>query len=93
MHGLDTLMNSIPFAADTTPEAARVQLGAYRRMAPEERLGQAFAMAEHARALSAAGVRARHPDHAESQVRLAVIRLTLGEDLFRLAFPGENVAV
>src|SRR5438128_2059180 len=81
------------FAADTTAEAANVQIEIYRRMAPEQRLKQAFEMTEFARALSAAGVRARHPDYTERQVRLAVIRLTLGDELFRLGYPDEDVAV
>jgi hypothetical protein len=85
---------TVPFLpADTTLEAMRVQHGVYRRMPPERRLELAFEMTEWARELSAAGVRARHPEYTERQVKLAVIRLTLGEELFRKAFPGEDVAV
>jgi hypothetical protein len=77
--------------ADTTLEAARIQHGIHRRMPPEQRLRQAFAMSEVARELSAAGVRARHPDYTERQVKLAVIRLMLGKELFRRVYPGEDV--
>jgi hypothetical protein len=79
--------------ADTSLEAARVQHGIYRRMTPEQRLHLAFEMTESIRRVAAAGVRARHPEYTERQVLLAVIRLTLGEELFRLAYPGEDVAV
>jgi hypothetical protein len=48
-------------------------------------------MIEATRALSAAGVRARHPEYTEREVELAVIRLILGEELFRKAFPGKDV--
>jgi hypothetical protein len=77
--------------ADTTPEAAAVQLEAYRRMTPVQRLRIAFEMADSLRRLSAAGVRSRHPEYTEEQVRLAVIRLSLGEELFRKAYPGVDV--
>jgi hypothetical protein len=77
--------------ADTAPQAAAVQLEAYRRMAPVERLRIAFEMSDSVRRLSAAGVRSRHHDYSEEQVRLAVIRLSLGEDLFRKAYPGVDV--
>ncbi len=79
--------------ADTSLEAARVQCEIYRRMAPEKRLHLAFQMTASARALAAAGVRVRHPEYSERQVKLAVIRLTLGEELFRKVYPGEDVAV
>lgn len=86
-------MSATPFAADTSLEAARVQYAIFRRMPSEQRLRLAFQMAESTRALAAAGVRARHPDYTERQVQLAVIRLTLGDDLFRTVYPGEDVAV
>jgi hypothetical protein len=84
---------SEPFLpADTSVEAARVQHGIYRRMAPEQRLQLVFQMTASTRAVTAAGVRSRHPDYSERQVQLAVIRLALGEELFRRVYPGENVA-
>lgn len=82
-------MPSIP--ADTTAEAMRVQLDVYRRMAPQQCLEMACRMSDSARRLSAAGVRARHPEYDERKVELAVIRLMLGEELFRTAFPNEDV--
>jgi hypothetical protein len=79
--------------SDTSLEAIRVQHAIYRRMPPEKRLRLAFQMSDSARAIAAAGVRARHPEYTERQVRLAVIRLRLGEELFRRVYPGEDVGV
>jgi hypothetical protein len=79
--------------ADTTPEAARVQLEIFRRMPPEKRLKLAFQMSDSLRELVASGVRGRHPDYTEEQVRLAVIRLTLGDKLFRQVYPGQDIKV
>jgi hypothetical protein len=79
--------------ADTTPEAARVQLEIYRRMPASRRLELALQMSDTVRHIVAAGVRSRHPHYSEEQVRLAVIRLTLGDALFRQVYPGVDVAV
>ena len=78
-------------AADTTEEAARVQLAVFRRMTPERRVELALAMTADLRRRLAEGVRQRHPEYSEDQVRLAVIRLTLGDDLFRTVYPGVDV--
>jgi hypothetical protein len=77
--------------ADTTPEAAAVQLEIYRRMPSWRRLRAALEMGDPVRSLSAAGVRNRHPEYTGEQVRLAVIRLSVGEELFRKAFPDKGI--
>jgi hypothetical protein len=76
---------------DTTIEAARVQAGIWQRMTMETRLRLALDMIESAQSLAESGVRWRHPEYSDRQVRLATIRMRLGEDLFRKAYPGENV--
>jgi hypothetical protein len=86
-------MSPIGIPADTTLEAARVQYDIYRRMAPSKRLELAAQMSTALRELVAAGVRHRHPEYDERQVKLAVIRLTLGEELFRKVYPGVDVQV
>jgi hypothetical protein len=83
---------SEPFLpADTTLDAIRVQHGVYRRMSPERRLRFAFQMTASARRQVTEGVRLRHPEYSDRQVELAVIRMLLGEELFRRAYPGEDV--
>jgi len=79
--------------ADTTPEARLVELAIWRRMSPERRLEIAFEMTETLRSIVAAGVRSRHPEYSEQQVKLAMIRLWLGDELFRKVYPGVDVAV
>jgi hypothetical protein len=74
--------------ADTTPEAAAVQLRIYRLMPPARRLEVALELSESLRRMVAAGVRSRHPAYTEDQVRRAVLRLTLGAKLFDQACPG-----
>ena len=84
-------MEVIP--ADTTLEAFNIQIGIFRRMPPERRLAMVFEMSNNMRRVAASGVRSRHPDYSEDQVRLAVIRLTLGEHLFREVYPGVDVRI
>jgi len=72
---------------DTSSEAREVQLEAVRRMPPEERLQRGLELTELVRELLAAGVRARHPEYSPEEVRLTVIRIVLGEELFRAAYP------
>lgn len=76
---------------DTSFEAARMQHRVYRRLAPQQRLTMACQMSDAARKIAAAGVRARHPDYADREIELAVIRLVLGEHLFQAAYPNEDV--
>jgi hypothetical protein len=85
-------MNLEAIPADTTPAAWGVQLDIYRRMAPSRRLELALQMSDSLRRVVASGVRSRHPEYSEEQVRLAVTRLWLGEDLFRKAYPGVDIA-
>jgi hypothetical protein len=79
-------MHVIP--ADTAAEAAQVLFATYRDMPPHRRLAQACALSDALREVTAAGVRSRHPEYDNEQVRLAVIRLALGEELFAKAYPG-----
>jgi hypothetical protein len=72
---------------DTSPEVERIQNEIFRKMAPERRLQLAIELTQTSRKLLATGVRQRHPEYDEAQVRLAVIRLTIPEKLFLAAYP------
>ena len=72
---------------DTAQEAQKIQLDIFRRMGPERRLQAGLALIRTCRELLREGVRRRHPDYDERQIRLAVIRLTLPDDLFSAAYP------
>jgi hypothetical protein len=74
--------------ADTSDEATEIQLGVYRRMTPAARLRIGLELTEMSRRLLADGIRRRHPEYDDAQVRLAFLRLWLGPDLFREAYSG-----
>ncbi len=83
-------MNTIP--ADTTLEAVRKQFEILRRLGPEVRLKMAFEMSDNLRRIVEAGVRGRNPDYNEQKIKQEVLRLMIGERLYREAF-GDKTKV
>ena len=73
---------------DTPAEAWVVQLEVWRRMGPSKRLSVAARLSEDVIALTRAGIASRHPEYDADAVRLAEIRLRLGDELFAKAFPN-----
>ena len=80
---------SIP--ADTSPDAHEAQIQAYRRMGGAARVAVMFRLSESARRWSIAGIRRRHPDYDDVQLRLALARMTLGDDLVRRVWPDREL--
>ena len=73
---------------DTSSDAHQHRLVTLRRMGPARRLRAGFDLTALSRALLAEGIRKRHPEYSPEQVRLAVIRRWLGDELFVLAYPA-----
>jgi hypothetical protein len=84
-------MNYSAIPRDTTPEAFWVQIEALRRLGTEGRARMTFQLCDQVRRFAAAGVRSRHPDYTDEQIRFAVIRLRLGERLFAKVYPGIDI--
>ena len=77
---------------DTSYEAEQTQVEIFRRMGPEKRLQAGIDLAQTCRKLLETGVRRRHPEYDANQVKLAVMRLQLGEELFLKVCPeGKDV--
>lgn len=73
--------------ADTSAEAARVQAAVFREMSGEQRLLQAFEMSDLVVRIAEEGIRHRHPEYSDEELRLASLRLRIGDGLFRSALP------
>lgn len=80
-------MNPIP--ADTSIEAARKQFEILRRMDAETRLKMAFELSDNIRSIVEAGVRLRCPQYDEQKVNRQVMRLMIGELLFKQFNPDD----
>jgi len=74
-------MNAIP--GDTTIEAARKQIEILRQMSPEKRALISFELSDNVRQIVIAGIRKLHPDFTDTQIKMELLRRTVGDDLFR----------
>ena len=75
---------------DTSEQAASVQIEVYRRMGPAARLRVALELTEMSRRLLMDGIRKRHPQYDDEQVRLAATRVWLGPENYRRAYPDRD---
>ncbi|MFA4836037.1 MAG: hypothetical protein WC749_08225 [Dehalococcoidia bacterium] len=73
--------------SDTLPEAERIQIQCLRRMGPGKRLETSLELCRLERKLLEAGIRHRHPEYSDEQVRLALIRIILPQELFDIVYP------
>ena len=71
---------------DTTREARAVHCRALRSLGMAGRIAMTFELSDNMRATVADGVHYRHPDWDEQAVEREVLRLMIGDDLFREAF-------
>jgi hypothetical protein len=69
----------MPFL-DTSMAALERQRETFRRMTPGERLAVAAEMSDEIRAVTEAGIRQRHPDYSDAQVRAELVGILLGSD-------------
>lgn len=69
---------------DTTDEAREAQFRGWRHMGSARCLLLAMQMSDEVRRVTAAGIRHRY---SADEVRWALFRVVLGEDLFVQAFP------
>ncbi len=76
---------------DTTADAHAVQRDVYRRLGGRGRLAVMFRLNGTVRRLSMSGIRARHPDYNDTQVRQAHARLLLGDALVRAGWPDREL--
>lgn len=62
---------------DTSDQAWQQQFEELRRMTPQQRLAAGASMSDELRALVAAGIRARHPEYTEIELRDALAAVLL----------------
>jgi hypothetical protein len=78
-------------AFDTHHHAHDVQLRVYRQMSPERRAEIAFELSEDVRRITCDGIRQRHPEYSDEDVRRALVALIYGEELARKIWPQAAV--
>jgi hypothetical protein len=70
---------------DTHPAVAKMIIDGYRRMTPAEKLARCGDLSSAVRQLSAARIRAEHPEADEREVRVRVAALLYPAELLRRA--------
>jgi pimeloyl-CoA synthetase len=77
-------MNLIPH--DTTIDALQKQFEILERIGIAGRAEMTFQLSDNLRQIIEDGVRLRHPEYNDKQVRQEVLRITLGDELYRKAY-------
>ena len=77
--------------ADTTIDAAIKQFEVLRRLDTKARAEMTFELSNNLRSIVEAGVILRHPDFDKQQVGQEVLRLMIGETLFRQIYPDTRI--
>ena len=65
---------------DTSTTALGRQRETFRRMTPEQRLAVAAEMSDEIRAVAESGIRRRHPDYSDDEIRAALVVILLGRE-------------
>lgn len=81
-------MNLIP--SDTTIDALRKQFEILGRIGIKGRAEMTFELSENLRQIITDGVRFRHPEYSDNRVRREVLRITLGNELYRKAYENQD---
>jgi len=72
---------------DTSSKARKVQIEILRKMKPEQRLGVSLELSKLSKKLLEEGIRSRHPEYSKQEVKLTVIKVLLGNELFEIVYP------
>lgn len=72
---------------DTSEELDKIQVEILRGMKPEQRLKLALQLFETEKKLLMEGIHSRHPEYSEEEIKLALIRILLGDKLFEIVYP------
>ncbi len=77
--------------SDTSREAGRIHMDVLRRLGLARRAAMTFELTDDLHRVTEAGVRHRHPDYDDDMVRLALVLLWLGPELFRRVHPTVEI--
>jgi hypothetical protein len=78
--------------SDTTDDALREHIRGLRRLGISGRAAMTFELSDNLRQIVKDGVRHRHPDWDEAQVKQETLRIVLGDDLYNKAFGNRGPA-
>jgi hypothetical protein len=77
--------------ADTTAEAWEAQAAALRRLSGQQRLAIAFRLTRLAREACRSGIRNRHPEYGDDEVKRAFFRMLHDDEKTRSVWPNREL--
>lgn len=80
-------------ARDTSQEAHELQARLYRAMTPGQRSELALRMSDDIRRVAAEGIKQRHPDYSERDIRRVLVALLYGKEAALNVWPLEPAPV
>ena len=84
-------MKSYILPKDTTIEAMSIRFNILKKLGITGRVKMVIDLSDGLRSIIEAGVRHRHPEYGDELVKLAVLRIMLGEDLFSQLKPDAKI--
>ncbi|MCX5635854.1 MAG: hypothetical protein NTW55_08455 [Planctomycetota bacterium] len=78
---------------DTTIEASAVEIDILRKMDVSQRAEMTFQLGNNLREIVESGVRFRHPDYDDRKINMAVLRIFVGDKIFRQIYGDIEVAL
>ena len=76
---------------DTSVDAFQAQLAVWEKLGPEGRVKLAGRISQSARYVTREGIRARHPEYSDEQLKRALWRLLYGDALVQKIWPLETL--
>jgi hypothetical protein len=76
---------------DTSADAFRAQLAVWNGLGPEGRVKLAGRISQSARYVAREGIRTRHPEYSDEQLKRALWRLLYGDTLVQKIWPQESL--
>lgn len=73
---------------DTDDRIEQMRIARIREMSPTQRIEAVVQLSEDMRRIALDGIRARHPDYSDAQIKLAHFRLLYGDELYRRVWPS-----
>jgi len=86
-----TLPPRLGLSRDTTPDAERVYWEIMQRLSGARKLEMAMEMSENMRRIALAGIRQRHPEYNEDEVRRALLLVLQGREIYRQVYPNRDI--
>lgn len=75
---------------DTCPEIEKKQIEILKKLSPERKIQIVFELIEVELNLIKEGISKRHPEYGKEEINLALIKVLIGENIFKKIYQAER---